>query len=143
METVTVKEYDYLPEAARKIRTQVFVEEQGFAEEFDETDRTARHLVAYEGQQAVGTCRVFYHEKKQSYVIGRVAVDREQRGKNIGAGLLAAAEALVKRRGGSSICLDAQVRAAGFYEKSGYRREGEAFLEEGCPHVTMRKGLGD
>lgn len=143
MEAVTVKEYSFLPMEAKEIRTRVFVEEQGFVEEFDATDAAAVHLVAFVGQRAVGTCRVFYHEDRKSYVIGRVAVDRDMRGKNIGAGLLVAAETLVKRQGGSSICLDAQVRAAQFYEKSGYRKDGEIFLEEGCPHVTMRKMLGE
>ncbi|MDE8715150.1 GNAT family N-acetyltransferase, partial [Veillonella atypica] len=28
-----------------------------------------------------------------------------------------------------------------FYESLGYKAEGEEYLDEGCPHVIMRKKL--
>ena len=39
--------------------------------------------------------------------------------------------------------LDAQARAAGFYEKAGFCTCGEPFDEEGCPHIRMEKDLTD
>ena len=42
-----IKCYDTLPPEAVAIRKTVFVEEQGFKDEFDKTDDHAMHLVAY------------------------------------------------------------------------------------------------
>ena len=39
--------YHSLPDAARQIREAVFVREQGFQLEFDKTDETAVHIVAW------------------------------------------------------------------------------------------------
>jgi hypothetical protein len=72
-----IKEYNYLPEEARKIRTEVFVKEQRFVEEFDEIDNIAKHMVLYEREQPISTCRIYFDIKKQSFVIGRIAVVKE------------------------------------------------------------------
>ena len=42
-----IKVYHTLHKDAVKIRKEVFMEEQGFHDEFDETDETAIHLVLY------------------------------------------------------------------------------------------------
>ena len=99
-----MKRFDTLPEAAREIRTAVFMEEQGFREEFDELDGESVHLVLY--------CQ------------------------GVEAG-----EALAREQGGKRARLAAQVQAAGFYEKMGYCRAGEEFLEEHCPHIWMEKEI--
>lgn len=44
-------------EQAAAIRQAVFVEEQGFHNEFDETDETCLHCVISDGPQPVATCR--------------------------------------------------------------------------------------
>ena len=51
--------YDALPEEARKIREMVFMQEQGFEEEFDTIDDYAKHLILFDGEVAAGTCRFF------------------------------------------------------------------------------------
>lgn len=56
-----VKEYDYLPEDAIKIRNEVFVKEQGFNNEFDDIDNIAKHLLVYENEQPVSTCRIQFN----------------------------------------------------------------------------------
>lgn len=136
-----IKEYNYLPEEARHIRNEVFVNEQGFVEEFDEVDGIAKHLVLYEREQPISTCRIYFNSKKQSFVIGRIAVIKEWRGKNIGAKMLNSAEDNIRRDGGKSVMLSAQVRAEGFYEKQGYKKQGLVYLDEDCPHIWMKKKL--
>ena len=42
-----IKAYEKLPEEAQYIRQTVFVEEQGFKEEFDTIDNTAVHAVGF------------------------------------------------------------------------------------------------
>ena len=52
-----IKVYHILHKDAVKIRKEVFMEEQGFHDEFDETDETAVHLVLYIDQVPAATCR--------------------------------------------------------------------------------------
>ncbi|AVK47455.1 GCN5 family acetyltransferase [Clostridium sp. MF28] len=137
-----IKEYNYLPEEAKKIRVEVFVKEQGFVEEFDEIDGIAKHIVMYDGEQPISTCRIYFNSKKESFIIGRVAVVKEWRGKNIGAKILNAAEDSIAREGGKNVMLSGQARVAEFYEKQGYEKQGEPYLEEDCLHILMRKNLG-
>lgn len=131
--------FGYLPKEARAIRTKVFMEEQGFTYEYDEIDDTAWHLVASEGGKPAATCRFFWSEEKDAYVLGRLAVLPEYRGKNVGAAMMEEAEARVRALGGNKLCLHAQCRASGFYEKQGYQKTGAVELEEGCPHIWMSK----
>lgn len=136
-----VKIFEYLPEEAKQIRTSVFIEEQGFNNEFDEIDDRATHLIVFEGEQPIATCRVFYEEENESYMLGRLAVMKEYRGMHIGEILLKEAENTIVKKGGNTNMLSAQVRAAQFYEKQGYQKQGEVYLDEGCPHVMMKKEL--
>ena len=111
-----IKEYNYLPEEAIKIRNEVFVKEQGFVEEFDEIDDIAKHIVLYKKENPISTCRIYFNTEKQSFVIGRIAVVKEWRGKNIGTKIINIAEDSIKTDGGKSAMLSAQVRVAEFYE---------------------------
>ena len=86
-----IKKYDSLPEDARKIRIEVFVEEQGFEEEFDSTDKIAKHFVLYVEGRAVATCRIF-SEGAGRFHLGRVAVLKSERGKGFGKALMLEAE---------------------------------------------------
>jgi len=130
-----------LPPAARALRQEVFMEEQGFSYEFDETDNAALHLVLYDGDEAVACCRIF-PEGPDTWHIGRVAVKKDHRGQHLGEAVMKEAEAAVSLRGAKKLVLSAQVRAAGFYRKLGYSQVGDEYLDEHCPHVNMEKQLG-
>ena len=41
------KIYDQLPQEAKEIRIKVFMEEQGFKDEFDDLDDLCQHLVVF------------------------------------------------------------------------------------------------
>ena len=73
--TWKVEIYSELPDEAKAIRQAVFVEEQGFQEEFDELDNTeAAHLVGFVEGEPVCTCRFFRAKDEAStFIIGRVA----------------------------------------------------------------------
>lgn len=137
------KEYYYLPEESRKIRIEVFVKEQGFLKEFDEIDGIAKHIVLYDKEQPISTCRIYFNNEKQCFVIGRIAVIKEYRGRNIGLRMLQITEDSVKKNGGKKVMLSAQVRVSKFYEKQGYAKEGTVYLDEDCQHVWMKKNLED
>lgn len=130
--------YDKLPMEAKKIRQSVFVEEQGFHNEFDEIDDNALHLVVFD-QEAIGCARMF--SQNNIMVLGRIAVIKEKRALHIGSQILNALESKAKELGFQEVVLSAQVNAYHFYEKNGYQREGEEYMDEHCPHIQMRKIL--
>lgn len=134
--------YDHFPNEAKVIRETVFIKEQGFLEEFDETDQEAAHLVLYnEDETAIATCRIFWNQSMNAYTLGRLAVMKEYRGKNIGSLMLKEAEKYVRREGGKELTLHAQYRAADFYKKAGFIAFGEIEDDQGCPHIWMRKSV--
>ena len=68
-----IKFYSTLPEEAAAVRTEVFVEEQGFINEMDDIDSYAEHIVAFDGDKPVGTCRFFKDDKTENdYIAGRI-----------------------------------------------------------------------
>ncbi|MGN0401067.1 MAG: GNAT family N-acetyltransferase, partial [Acetatifactor sp.] len=140
-EKMKIKAFKQLPEESRMIRTRVFMEEQKFENEFDEIDSISTHIVIFESAEPVATCRLYFSGERQCYVIGRIAVLKDFRGRNLGAELLKAAEKEIISLNGNTAELLAQVRVSAFYEKKGYRSLGEVLSDEGCPHVWMRKEL--
>ena len=137
-----VKKYDYLSEDAKNIRASVFIQEQGFQREFDAVDDVACQIVMYENDnQPIATCRVFEDSQQNQFVLGRLAVMKDYRGKNIGSKMLQEAENIVLKEGGTSIILHAQCRVKEFYERMGYVAFGEIEEDEGCPHIWMKKEL--
>ncbi len=127
-------------EDAKAIRHTVFVEEQGFQDEFDEIDPIAHHLVVYSENTPVATGRVFLGTKGE-YIIGRIAVIRPYRGEGFGRIVMENLENQARVLGAQSVTLAAQTQARGFYESLGYEVDGEVFLEEHCPHISMKKSL--
>ena len=135
--------YKYLPDEAHEIRIRVFIEEQGFENEFDSIDAQAVHiLIKTDDGIPVATCRVFWNEEKKSYILGRLAVLKEYRGRGIGSEAVKAALDYVGKSGGEKLMLHSQCRAAIFYEKLRFTSFGEVELDEGCPHIWMKKETG-
>lgn len=124
---------------ALSLRELVFCEEQGVprAEEIDERDEAALHLVALDpgSGKVIGTLRLLVAEAPAK--IGRVAVEREWRRHGIAARMLELAIAQARARGCSSVRLAAQLEAVELYEKAGFAVESELFEEAGIPHVWM------
>jgi len=126
-------------ERALDLRLEVFVGEQGVApeEEVDGRDGEALHLVAVDGGgRVVGTCRLLADGAVVK--LGRMAVARQARGCGIGARLLELADAEAPA-GVRRIVLAAQLPAIPLYERAGYVRHGEVFLDAGIEHVRMEK----
>ena len=136
------KIYNGLPQEAREIRNKVFIIEQGFENEYDSIDETADHIVMYcEDDVPVATCRVFWSAEMNAYVLGRLAVLKEHRGKNIGSAVVEEAQNHVKKIGGKELVLHSQCRSTGFYHKLGFTQFGDIEYEEDCPHIWMSKSL--
>jgi predicted GNAT family N-acyltransferase len=126
---------------ALELRRRVFVGQQGVTLEADRDglDPTALHVVAVDGGRVIGTCRLVFDGTLAR--LGRLAVEDDVRGRGIGAAILEQAELEARAAGSERIRLHAQVAARSLYERGGFEIQGEEFLEEGIPHLTMEKPL--
>lgn len=127
-----------LPDAI-PVREAVFMQEQGFVNEFDSIDDTATHLVIYADGVPAATGRLYKDD--DGYHIGRVAVLKEYRKLHFGAMILQILEDQARNLGYPQISLSAQVRVKDFYKKNGYINQNDLHYDEDCPHVTMIKSL--
>ena len=130
-----------LIEDVKKIRIEVFVDEQRFVDEFDEVDANATHICFYDGATPWGICRFFPYGDDGTYKLGRIAIVKDYRNKGLGRVIIETAENEIRNQGGKKIILGAQCRAQGFYEKCGYTPYGEVYKEEYCDHIMMKKEL--
>ena len=138
---VYVKIYTTLPEEACYIRETVFVEEQGFVDEFDKQDLNATHFVLFADREPAAVCRVFWDDTRKQHILGRVAVVPQFRRMGLGTAIIRSAEEYVKEQGGNSLHLHAQCRITDFYESIGYDQYGNEEDDQGCPHIWMMKTL--
>ncbi|MGZ4957723.1 MAG: GNAT family N-acetyltransferase [Methylomonas sp.] len=123
-------------EDLRQVRNLVFVEEQQISPEveFDELDRLCHHFIVRNSQfRPIATARLSPEGK-----IGRMAVLREWRRRGVGRSLLHVLLEKARNLGLTTVTAHAQLAALGFYEKFGFTKEGEAFMEAGIPHQAMR-----
>ena len=124
-----------------RVRTEVFVVEQDCVyQDMDGDDKEAIHVWLTEGDKVVALARVCpagVHLPTIS--IGRVitTVRGEGYGKQI---MLAAIDVAVDHFGATSIDIEAQEYAKGFYESVGFKQTSDTFMLDGIPHIKMRWG---
>lgn len=122
----------------RHLRRVVFIEEQGVSEadEIDDLDDVALHLLALVDGAAVGSARLLVQGEVGK--IGRVCVLSQARGAGIGAALIKAAVARFRGiEGVTQAKLGAQVHALGFYEGLGFQAFGPVYDDAGIAHRDM------
>jgi len=130
------------------LRTAVFVVEQECAyQDPDGLDllEGTRHLIGQEvgGQGAIAAyARILApDEQRPTACIGRVIVNSEVRGQQLGRRLMERALACCEERWpGQHVELGAQAHLAGFYRSLGFVELGEPYDEDGILHVWMRRG---
>ena len=131
-----LKHYTELNKDIIYLRTKVFMDEQGFENEFDKQDDNCYFVVAYDNRHPVGMCRFFSDDHKH-YHLGRVCVLKEYRNQGVGKLVVEEAQRTVKELKGKDIVLSAQTRAKDFYVKLGYQSFGEEYYDEHCLHIDM------
>jgi len=143
MVEVRTGDWNTLGRDAARLRTAVFVREQGIPAdvEADALDASARHAVLYNRLgQPVATGRLLQQAPGVGR-IGRMAVDRSVRGAQWGRVLLAALVEAARARGDTQVQLHAQCSAHGFYERAGFTVAGAPYEEAGLAHVLMTQAL--
>lgn len=129
-------------EEAKKVREAVFVIEQGYDEEFDEIDEIAWHVLILDNQQGIAVGRTYQdNHDSQLFHIGRMAVLKEYRKQSLGRLIMSNLEKQAKRLGAKTMKLSAQQHAIGFYQSMGYQVISEVYLDQGQPHVSMKKTI--
>lgn len=119
-----------------ELRQAVFIVEQQIPAdiEFDELDPYCHHYIVRDSQcHAIATARLTADGK-----IGRMAVLPQWRQQGVGRSLLHALLDKARGLGLSQVSAHAQVTALGFYEKQGFVRQGEIFMEAGIPHQLIQ-----
>ncbi|WP_020657557.1 GNAT family N-acetyltransferase [Amycolatopsis benzoatilytica] len=123
--------------AILRLRSEVFVVEQECVyADLDGRDLLAstQHLWLTADQDVLAYLRILA-EPGGGLRIGRVVTEASARGRGLAGELMAAALDGVSEQ----FVLDAQTYAQGLYARYGFVAEGEEFLEDGIPHVTMRR----
>lgn len=125
--------------ACRAVREQVFIVEQQVPreDEWDDLDARSRHVLARdEAGNPIGTGRLTPEQK-----IGRMAVLAQWRCQHVGSAILDILQEQARALNYQVIEMHAQTSAVPFYERSGFVRYGEEFLECDIRHFHMRKQL--
>jgi predicted GNAT family N-acyltransferase len=121
------------------VREEVFCREQGVPreEEIDGRDGEALHLVAVapEHGRVIGTLRLLMDSDTAK--VGRVAVEREWRGRGVASRMLVLALEEAREHGCVKARLAAQLTATGVYRRAGFTVESEPFEDAGITHVWM------
>ena len=119
-----------------KSRAEVFMLGQGIiCQDMDDVDYKSRHFFLWENEKICAYLRAFYCSENDVR-IGRVLAINKRQG--IGSQLMKNALEYIKNNMPcDKISVSSQTQAVGFYEKFGFERFGEQFMEEGVPHLKM------
>ncbi len=119
------------------LRFEVFVDEQNVPPEIelDKEDEHALHIIAEENGIAIGCGRVIISGRDAH--IGRLAVKRSRRGQGVGASVCKFITEYCRSLDCTRIWLNSQLHAVGFYEKLGFEKKGDTFIEAGIEHIEM------
>lgn len=151
-------------EDAALVRRVVFMDEQGYENEFDQIDEASDciHVTLYVDGQLAGCSRVFPEElgrtadaeapvspacdldegvaAGETYIMGRVAVLSTMRRRGLACKIIEASEAAACDAGAKLIKLHAQEYVLPLYAKAGYTQIAPIdYEDEDQPHVWMAK----
>ncbi|MFE3974389.1 MULTISPECIES: GNAT family N-acetyltransferase [unclassified Peribacillus] len=126
------------------IRKEVFVEEQGFQlesefDEFDTLNAPSEHILVYYNEQPVGTGRLRVVDGLGK--LERICILEPYRKFGLGKIIIKTLEEIAKEMELSLVKLHGQTQAEGFYKKLGYQTSSDVFMEDGGPHLLMKKEL--
>ena len=98
-------------------------------------------LIGYFDDRKLEGCCLLTKSNSSEVRLRQMAVISGLQKHGIGKVLMQFAENIARDRGFSKICMHARESAMGFYEKSGYKKTGERFMEVTLPHFMMEKDL--
>ena len=124
-----------LMKTAHNIRHEVFVIGQNCPEEIEwEFEEESTHFLVLNNKEAVATAR--HRETDNGYKLERFAVLESKRGNGYGHIVLKAILEDLSNFNGN-IYMHAQLDVIPFYEKMGFEKEGDLFIEANIMHCKM------
>ncbi|MBY0476928.1 MAG: GNAT family N-acetyltransferase [Chitinophagaceae bacterium] len=97
-------------------------------------------IAAFEDEKMLGCC-FLSRVDHETVRLRQMAVQNNVQGKGIGASLINFAENLARDRGYKTIIMNARKATIHFFEKQGYKVDGDEFIMLTIPHVVMKKRL--
>ena len=132
-------------ERCLEMRDKVFSVEKGVPKEievdkFDCLNESCSHfLIRYQNEDA-GTIRCL-SISNDTVKIQRFCFLKEYRGLGLGKSVIAYMENYYKKQGFATMEMDAKYEVCGFYEKCGYKKVSDIFIEANIKHIKMMKEL--
>ena len=126
--------------AIMRLRQEVFIVEQNCPFlDAEGKDLKSYHLMGYVNNELVAYSRIVKPGVSyQEVSIGRVVSSTKHRGLAYGRQLMSESIAQIEKQYGPvPIRIGAQQYLQKFYESFGFVKEGEAYLEDGIPHIIM------
>lgn len=127
-----------------RLRSEIFVVEQTCVyQDIDRLDYDYFHVLGKsENDQLISYARVSPSDEREDVKIGRVVVDNNFRGRDLGKQLMERTmELVVESFNIKSFSLSGQYHLKKFYNDLGFIERGEQYLEDGIPHIYMIKNL--
>ena len=143
LDKISYAYYNKLNEDIIRLRTNIFMNEQGFEKEFDNIDNSSKFVCIYKDDIAIGTRR-FYKVGDTTFQIGRICIDKDYRNKGYGSIILMLLESKIislfeNESKTIAICASCQEQAKDFYFKNGYVDCHDDHYDEKVLHLSMRK----
>ena len=143
MKLIRIDKEEQLQEAFN-IRKEVFVKEQGvpIEDEFDQYDSlqgNCIHILAYIENKPVGTARIRVVDGLGK--LERICILPFYRKHGLGKEIVSYLEKVAIEMGINEFKLHGQTQVQHFYEKLGYVKSSEVFIEDGIPHILMKKSI--
>jgi len=111
-----------------------------FTREDLESEKDNILIAAFEEERMLGCC-MLVEESPGVVRLRQMAVLNALQGKGIGRALMNFAENIARDRGYKIVRMHARNNSIGFYEKVGYKKKGDEFIEINIPHYVMEKLL--
>lgn len=111
-----------------------------FTQQEMEEEKNNIHIGCFDDERLEGCCMLVPVDNS-TIQLRQMAVLSGLQGKGIGKVLMQFAENISRDQGYKKIIMHARKTALGFYEKSGYTKTGNEFLEVTIPHFVMEKNL--
>lgn len=104
-------------------------------------EATHRHFALFTDNNELAACISVVPLPDGTAKLRQMAVNERMQGAGVGRKLITSVEAFLAEQGIRHLHMHARESAIGFYQKLGYRTEGDPFIEITIPHIRMSKTL--
>lgn len=126
------------------VRRACFVREKGIPESIERDGHdfslSYTHFIAVSDGRDAGALRCL-RVSDEEVILQRFCVIKGYRNSGVGRAMLSYVENYYSSRGVKRILLDSKFEVSAFYEKCGYKKVSDVFVEAGVEHVKMLKTL--